>query len=464
MLTPVSCILLSRFWILLLKYTQWTTMEKKPPHDRVVVCYVASWARYRTGRGAFTLDDIDPSLCTHLVYAFAGLNINTNSIRSLDEYNDLEENYGLGSFRKITALKNTFPHLKVTLAIGGWNEGSANYSLMASTPTRRQQFIKSVVTMLKEYNFDGLDLDWEYPGMREGKPEDKENFVHLVKELREEFDKHNWILTAALGAAKSTIDTAYDVPALSRYLDLMHIMCYDYHGTWDKKTGPNAPLYGTDPSDTLSVEFSIKYFLKLGAPRNKLVMGLPLYGRTFFSDGPSNVRGLGVPAEEKGFQGQFTKEDGYMGYNEICIELTNKTSPFEKYWDEKSATPYAIQGNKIIVYDDARSLTLKVKHAMQNDLAGVMVWPMDTDDFHGDCTAMIEGNDVKYPNYPLLRTINKAVVDALQDIQNEILTKQEKEKEREKAKSTDSKGTGAGLMASTTLCMLSSTFALMLRK
>ncbi|CAG2067180.1 unnamed protein product, partial [Timema podura] len=93
-------------------------------------------------------------------------------------------------------------------------------------------------------------------------------------------------------------------------------MCYDYHGTWDKRTGANAPLRPTDLNDKLNLEFSIKYFLKLGVPPNKLIMGLPLYGRTFFVEGLTEVTSLGDPAQEKGFQGPYTREDGFMGYNE----------------------------------------------------------------------------------------------------------------------------------------------------
>ncbi|XP_049845623.1 probable chitinase 2 [Schistocerca gregaria] len=374
-------------------------------HNKAVVCYVSSWAVYRPGNGVFTVSDINPNICSHLVYAFAGLNATDNTIITLDKYNDLEEDYGKGNYKKITGLKNQYPHLKVSIAIGGWNEGSANYSHMASTPTTRQQFIRSVVNFLRKYNFDGLDLDWEYPTQRGGVPSDRENFVALVRELRQEFDKNGWLLTAALGASTAVIEKAYDVPMLGKYLDYMHIMCYDYHGTWDKMTGANAPLYGSSPSDTLSVDNSIRYYLKLGAPAKKLLMGVPLYGRTFMSDANANMGGLGAPAEEKSFQGPYTKEDGYMGYNEICLELKTNSSMWTIMWDDKSSTPYAVSTNKVIVYDNAKSLTEKVNLAMKLELGGIMVWPLDTDDFRGECSEGI---------YPLMHTINKAIVQSSQ--------------------------------------------------
>ncbi|KDR12054.1 putative chitinase 2 [Zootermopsis nevadensis] len=361
-------------------------------HGRLVVCYVSTWSVYRVGRGSWSLDNLDPTLCTHLVYAFAGLDNRTNTIRSLDEYHDLEDNYGKGNYKKMTALKNRYPHLKVSLAIGGWNEGSTNYSIMASNPASRQTFISSVSNFIRKYGFDGLDLDWEYPAKRGGAPGDKENFVHLVKELREEFDKHGWLLTAALGVGQDTVDAAYNIPALSRYLDYIHAMCYDLHGSWDKRVGANAPLKSTQPDDTLTVEYAIKYLLKQGAPARKLV---------------------NVPASPKGFPGPYTKEDGFMGYNEICVNISNG---WKTFWDDNSMTPYAVQGNKVITYDDERSIAEKVNFAIKLDLAGTMVWSVDTDDFHGDCINNSGGGS---SNYPLMRTISRTITETLKEKQEE---------------------------------------------
>lgn len=152
----------------------------------------------------------------------------------------------------MTGLKRSHPHLKVSLAIGGWNEGSKNYSTLVANPQQRGHFVKQVTGFVRKYNFDGLDLDWEYPTQRGGSPQDRENFVALTKELREEFDNYGLLLTSAIGASKNVIDQAYDVRQISRYLDFLHIMCYDYHGSWDQKVGYNAPLTAA-PVDPLSV-------------------------------------------------------------------------------------------------------------------------------------------------------------------------------------------------------------------
>jgi chitinase len=247
----------------------------------------------------------------------------------------LEDGGGKAGYKRLTDYKKTHRHLKVLLAIGGWNEGSQNYSELAGHPERRQRFVQQSSEFIRRHNFDGesdfwgffcqrsifhfsgLDLDWEYPTQRGGLPQDKETFVLLVQELSREFKKHNLHLSSAFGAAKKTIDSAYSVARLAPYLDTMHIMCYDYFGAWDKQIGFNAPLSEDSKNQRvreLTVEYSIKYFLDLGAPAEKLIMGLPFYGRTFITKREGLV---GDEADDQGFQGPYTRENGFMGYNEV---------------------------------------------------------------------------------------------------------------------------------------------------
>jgi len=372
-------------------------------HKKQVVCYWGTWANYRPGAGKFTPEHIDPNLCTNLIYSFAGLDTNSWTIKSLDVWMDLADNYGLDGFGKATALKNDYPHLKVTLAIGGWNEGSEKYSELAKDPERRRSFVNSAVTFLQKYNFDGLDLDWEYPGKRGGKPEDKENFIKLIKDLSAVFKKKKLLLTAAIGAAAGTIDAAYDIPSMYKYLDYVHVMCYDYHGKWDKKTGHNAPLLPR-PTESkkdweLNVDYSIEYLLKLGAKPEKTVLGVPLYGRAFTLLNPNSNK-MGAPAKSISFQGPFTREDGFMGYNEICLEEMDKEAPWTYVFDKDHRAPYMFRGDSWMSFDDEKSLREKTNFAMEHGMAGVMTWSIDTDDFLGHCNG---------PKFPLLRTLNNAL-------------------------------------------------------
>lgn len=207
---------------------------------------------------------------------------------------------------------------------------------------------------------------------RGGSPQDKEAFVLLVKELSAEFKKNKLYLSSAFGAGKKTIDAAYDVKKLAPYLDSMHIMCYDYFGAWDKKIGLNAPLSN---DNELNVEFSIDYFIKLGAPLEKLMLGLPFYGRTFITTQDGN---LGDDSDDKGFPGPFTRENGFMGYNEICQALSSTSEEWKSQWDVESSEALAkVQLNnetRVVSYDSPRSIANKVRYAMKKGLGGVMVW------------------------------------------------------------------------------------------
>ena len=163
--------------------TIYPTVPSDP--EKIVVCYYANWAVYRPDAGSYFVTDIDPNLCSHAIYAFAVMDETTYELQSSDTWADLPDDGGYDGYNQFIGLKNQNPDLKVHLAVGGWNEGSEKYSDMAQYESTRATFISSAVNFLQQYGFDGLDIDWEYPGSRDGsRPEDRENFVSLVKEMR----------------------------------------------------------------------------------------------------------------------------------------------------------------------------------------------------------------------------------------------------------------------------------------
>jgi chitinase len=135
------------------------------------------------------------------VYAFFGL-LPSGHLRSLDEWLDLDS--GRGNIRLFNNLKQQNPNLKTLLAVGGWNEGSEVYSDVASDPVRRRIFAVHARELLQEHNFDGLDMDWEYPGQRGGGPQDRDNFSIWLEDIREEFAGTGYLLTAAVGATETS--------------------------------------------------------------------------------------------------------------------------------------------------------------------------------------------------------------------------------------------------------------------
>jgi len=370
---------------------------------KVMVCYYGSWAVYRPGAGKFDVEDIDPFICTHIIYGFAGLG-SDNTIVSLDSWNDLYDNYGKGAFERFTGLKAQNPELKALLAIGGWNEGSAKYSQMVSSSASRAKFTASVVDFLLQYGFDGLDFDWEYPANRGGVPADKANFISMLSELKAAFAPHGFMLTAAVSPGKEIIDTAYDIPAMSNLLDHIHVMGYDYHGAWDPFTGHNSPLFVNPTFDQgtdvwFNVDYTVNYFLDGGAPASKIVLGMPLYGRGFTLNNPAD-NGFYAPANQPIPAGPYTREAGILGFNEICEKGIDTT--WNVVRDQYYQVPYAYQGNQWLGYDDKASLTNKAQYVSSKNLLGAMVWSIETDDFHGSCP----GSGTKFP---LIRAINEAM-------------------------------------------------------
>jgi chitinase len=189
-----------------------------------------------------------------------------------------------------------------------------------------------------------------------------------------------------------------------KYLDLVHVMCYDYNGKWDKKTGHNAPLYSR-PQDTgkdvfLNVEATVKHLLKKGAIPEKTVLGVPFYGRAFKLENPHDSR-MGARSRSTSFAGPYTREDGFLGYNEICEELTLEDTPWKVEWEQDIMAPYMHNGLKWVSFDNEKSIRKKSEFAFGQGLGGVMVWSIDTDDFTGSACGG--------PDFPLLRTINNAL-------------------------------------------------------
>ncbi|XP_012275650.1 chitinase-3-like protein 1 [Orussus abietinus] len=362
--------------------------------EKKIVCYYGSWAVYRPGNGKFDISYIDPTLCTHMIYTFVGIS-EQGEVKILDAWNDLPNDYGKDGFGKFNRLKQLSPTTKTLVAIGGWNEGSIKYSAVMKNPSLRSTFVNNVVNFVEKYGFDGFDVDWEYPAQRGGSAEDVQNFVQLLKELKARLAPKGLLLSAAVGAAESSASQSYDIKAISQHLDFINLMTYDLHGSWEKTIGINAPLKPRSDEHgfqrSLNVEAAVNYWLSQGADPQKLILGTPLYGRSFTLGDPNRVT-PGSPARGPGDRGIYTKEAGMLGYNEICELLPSWTSQ----WDEEQQVPYAYSGDQWVGYDNVRSIELKAKFVLEKNLGGAMLWSIDTDDFLGKCGTQ----------YPLLKALN----------------------------------------------------------
>ncbi|XP_050304967.1 probable chitinase 10 isoform X2 [Anthonomus grandis grandis] len=367
-----------------------------------VVCYFTNWAWYRQGRGKYLPSDIDPNLCTHIVYGFAVLDGDSLIIKPHDTWADFDNKF----YEKVTAFKAK--GIKVLIAIGGWNDSAGDkYSRLVNDPGARRRFITRVMDFIEENNFDGLDLDWEYPkcwqvDCNKGPATDKPAFADLVKELHEAFRPKGWLLSAAVSPSKRVVDAGYDVPALNTYLDWIAVMTYDYHGQWDKVTGHVAPMYAhpEDIDATFNANFTINYWIEQGADRKKIVMGMPMYGQSF-SLAETNDNGLNAPTYGGGEAGEETRARGFLAYYEICSNIIKKDWKIVRDRQGRIG-PYAYLRDQWVSFDDIGMIRHKSEYIKAMGLGGGMIWALDLDDFKNECGC---------EEYPLLRTINRVLRD-----------------------------------------------------
>ena len=332
---------------------------------KIVAGYYTSWSAY----SGFTPDKIKASMVNVVDYAFAGVGTDLKIAVG-------DPNIDYSNFTKLNTLKKSYPNLKTLISVGGW-DGSSRFSDMALSDTSRQAFAQSCVTFIKQYGFDGVDIDWEYPvsGGSPGRPEDKTNFTLLMQTLRSALNKQGvadgryYYLTFAGGASNGYINNV-QLSQLAGYVDYAVDMTYDLHGPWDAYTDLNAPLYTpteTSPQYKISVDSSIQSWVSAGFPANKLVMGVPFYGYIY----------SGASSANNGLYQTFTSAQS-IGYDSIAANyLTN--SQFSKLYHSAAKVPYLYGNGQFISYDDAASITLKSQYASAKGLKGMSAWELSYD-------------------------------------------------------------------------------------
>jgi chitinase len=280
----------------------------------------------------------------------------------------------------LVALKRENPSLTILVSVGGWL-WSGNFSEMALTHESRSLFIHSVIDFIERYQLDGLDIDWEYPGMAGAtnhfRPEDKQNYTHLLAELRQRFDgeekKLHRPLFLTIAAGSSTEFLAHtEMAEVQKYVDTVNLMAYDYYEPdSDATTGNHAPLF-TDPADPkkVSADRSVQEFEQAGVPAGKIVLGVPFYGHTW-GQVPDQNHGLFQPGKQI--------PNAFTNYGKISQSMLGHG--FTRYWDAAASVPYLYSPAQktFISYEDPESLALKCKYVLDHKLAGVMFWDYTSD-------------------------------------------------------------------------------------
>jgi len=286
---------------------------------------------------------------------------------------------------------------RLFVSIGGWTLSEA-FVAVAADATKRTRFAEQCVSLIKDYGFDGIDLDWEYPTntRHSGTPADKANFVLLLKELRSKLDAYGkqtgkyYEITAAVSCGPAQIQESYDILGIAQYLTQINLMSYDFHGDWESVTGPLAPLYYPGFGDEgLTVDACVKTWLK-GCSGCKYNIGLPFYGRSF-----AYATGFNQPfsgKDEANWPGVDGADPGTPEY--WAIEKKFRQMVLKR--DEKSHTEMGsfTDGSGLISFDDEQAICDKVEYGQTHNLNGYIIW-----DIQGDLR-----DDL---SQPLLDVVNK---------------------------------------------------------
>lgn len=228
---------------------------------------------YYTGN-ADRLQQFPLDKLTHIIYSFVKLQNDSLMLRDAEQEKTVLE---------IVALKKKFPQLKIMVSMGGWS-GCAPCSELFSDAQHRKTFAKTTADLLRKYNLDGIDLDWEYPAI-EGFPghkydkSDKENFTELLRELRKEMG-NELLLSFAAGGFVTYLEASIDWPAVLPFVDFINLMTYDLVGGYATVTGHHTPLYSYK-SGQESTDKCVSWLIKHKVPADKLIIGAAFYARVW---------------------------------------------------------------------------------------------------------------------------------------------------------------------------------------
>jgi chitinase len=318
-----------------------------------------------------------------------------------------------GNFNQLKKLKAKHPHLKAYISLGGWT-WSKWFGKAASTDALRRQLVASCIDLYIKGNlpfdssanaggegtaagvFDGIDIDWEFPGgggqpYNVVEPNDKANYTLLLQEFRRQLDAYgaqtgkHYGLTVAIGSGGDKIANT-DPAEYSKPLDWINIMSYDFHGGWEPSgptdfqsnlyLNPDSPNAKTENSRTYNVDAAVKTLLARGVPPSKIVVGIPFYGRGW----------TGVPPGPNGDGLYQSAAKPALGTYEAGIEdykvLKSRPGTVREHPVTKQSWKY--DGTNFWSYDTPTTVRAKVDYARQNNLRGVFGWELDGDTADGE--------------------------------------------------------------------------------
>ena len=395
------------------------------------VMYYGDWSIWG-GEGNFYPKDIPADQITHLNFAFLDFDSNGDL-----EFTDTDAAVGApvgqtgvqwnsassGILNAIQDLRGKNPNMKIGVSLGGWSK-SGDFSEVAADPVKRQNLVENVTRFIKYTNMDFVDVDWEYPadvrqpdlvdnvndeGTPNAVPEDKENYIILLNEIRESIDQQGeelgktYELSVALPASQSKLSSGIDIDGLFEVVDFANIMTYDINGGWGDRSGHHTALYG-NPADPnydqgLSVDQTVQFLREEGAPAEKIVIGAAFYTRGWHEVAEGNdplLPGLFQTAEQSNRNADLTATYGAKNKSPLVVgdggraggvwpyrnipDLISATSGLTEYWDDVAKAPYmySTETGEFFSFDNERSIGYKTQY-VQEELGGVISWMQSQD-------------------------------------------------------------------------------------
>ncbi|XP_049308514.1 chitinase-like protein Idgf5 isoform X3 [Bactrocera dorsalis] len=408
-----------------------------------MVCYYDSASQLREGPAKLTLQDLEPALqfCNYLVYGYAGIDPRTYQLKPLNKNLDITQNH----YRDITNLRHNHPQLLILLSVGGDRDlfeesPSSSYLSVLENQAHRNSFINSALAHLKTYDFDGLDLAWQFPenppkivegrfrsGWRKvkgwffsSKPVDeyaakhKEQFTTLVRELEDAFKSDALILSLTM-LPHVDPNLYIDVPSVIGNVNFVNLGSYDFQTPErdPKVADHSAPIYEMAERDpTHNIDYQVQHWLNNSAPSNKIYIGVPAYELSWTMSCKSGITGY-PPVKKtlgRGAAGKQLHKPGLMSWPEICEklqadkELTGESAPLRKVGDTRQrygsyayrSADYYDQNGLWVSYEEPSTAAVKASYVSAKGLGGVALFDLSLDDFRGQCAG---------EKYPILRSI-----------------------------------------------------------
>ncbi|KFY05596.1 hypothetical protein V492_08422 [Pseudogymnoascus sp. VKM F-4246] len=307
------------------------------------------YPNYRAYRGE-TPATLNYKCISHVYYAYA--HVNADGFLS-DELADgtMEVDGVNGCLGSFMVLKEKFPHLKVLLSIGGV-DSSQSFRILSETAARRDNFAKSANLLVREARLDGIDIDWQHPDDEQ----QGSNFLSLLATVRLYLPSEEYMVVVPLPTNSWALQHI-DLPKIEEYVDLVNLTAYDFSGPWRPTAGHHAQLYRAQEGEN-SGSAAVEHILSTGFPAKKILLGIPVYGRSFI--------GAAAPGDQYHSNGG---EDGIFEYKALPRPGTQEVV------DTERCAAVCVGGDGgFVTYDNPETVAMKGRYCKEQGLGGLFYW------------------------------------------------------------------------------------------